>query len=131
MLKYLILLTFAAGIRAATLDQFIHTLGQIESGNNDLAIGDKGKSISRYQIQYSCYLDAKEYNKQINFSYSSLTNSNNARVIVLSYFKRYAAAELKNNDFESLARLWNSGPNWKNKLDKTNKYWGKIRAKLP
>lgn len=104
-------------------ERFIQILGQLESNNNDFAVGDKGKSISRYQIQRNCYLDAKEYDKNIQFSYESLTNKQNAAQIVKSYISRYC----KENDYESWARCWNSGPGWKNKKELTNNYWLKFQ----
>ena len=110
--------------------KFLKVLGRVESNNNDFAVGDNGKSISRYQIQRPAFEDAKQFNKLIKFNYESLTNQVNSQVIVVSYFMRYAPQELKNSDFESLARLWNSGPGWKNKKHLTNHYWNKIKKEL-
>lgn len=103
-------------------ERFTKILGILESNENDLAIGDHGKSISRYQIQKACYLDAKEYDKSIVFSYESLTNKLNAARIVKAYCMRYEKQACLNGDFEILARLWNSGPGWRDKKSKTNKY---------
>jgi hypothetical protein len=104
-------------------DNFLITLGCLESNNNDFAVGDKGKSISRYQIQRECYLDAREYDKSIQFSYESLTNKINADQIVKAYILRYS----NNNSFEEWARLWNAGPKWRNKKKLTNNYWNKFK----
>lgn len=105
---------------------FLAAISKIESNNNDWAVGDNGKSISRYQIQYNCYLDAKNYDKTITFSYESLTNKANARKILIAYLSRYCK---KNDSFEVMARTWNGGPNGKNKTATIN-YWNKIRKEL-
>lgn len=108
----------------------LNAIAQIESNNNDLAVGDNGKSISRYQIQRNCYLDAKEYDKTITFPYGSLTNKVNAEKIIKAYFNRYGRNLIQTNDYESLARLFNSGPNWENKKHLTENYVKKFRAAL-
>lgn len=131
MIKYVIFGLFLTNLTLfgrdlPNFDKFIQILGQIESNNNDLAVGDNGKSISRYQIQRAAYLDAKNYDKSITFSYNSLTNKANADKVVKAYISRYC----KENDFESWARLWNSGPNWKNKKHLTEKYWSKFKKHL-
>lgn len=110
--------------------KFVAAIAQIESKNNDLAVGDNGKALGKFQIWRVCYQDAAEYDKSINFSYESLTNSSNSEKVLKAYLNRYGYNLIKNNDFESLARLWNSGPNWKNKLEKTNKYVEKFNRAL-
>ena len=53
-----------------------------------------------------------------------------ARKVVRAYMQKYEAAAVRNKDWESLARLHNSGPNWRNKKKYTNKYWAKIKVAL-
>lgn len=105
---------------------FLNILGKVESNNNDYAVGDGGRAISRYQIWKVCYLDAKEYNKSINFSYESLTNSNNAAIVVKSYLNRYCPKACKENNWEIMARTFNGGPNGANKSS-TIKYWERFK----
>lgn len=112
------------GRELPNFEQFTQILGKLESNNNDFALGDKGKALGRYQIWRVCYLDAKEYDKSITFSYESLTNKVNSDKVVKAYISRYC----KENNFESWARLWNGGPNWKKKLNKTDLYWKKFVA---
>jgi hypothetical protein len=38
------------------------------------------------------------------------------------YLNKYGRDLLIKNELESLARLWNGGPNWKKNLNKTNNY---------
>ena len=128
MTKYLLIFFFPLLLSAQST--FFFALGKVESNNNDLAIGDSSRAISRYQIWHVYYLDAKEFDKSINFSYSSLTNQNNAEKVMLAYFRRYESTALKNKDWETLARLHNGGPNWRKKKDKTDFYWKKVKKEL-
>lgn len=106
---------------------FSQIIGVIESNNNDFAIGDKGKALGRYQIWLICYQDCTNYDKSISFSYQSLTNKGNSDQIMKVYLNKYGRDLIKSNDFISLARLWNAGPNWKNNLDKTTNYVRKFK----
>ena len=130
MLKLLIYLLFTAEIQAANLDQFLNALGEVESGNNASATGDGGKAVGVFQIHEVYWKDAIQFDKSIGGKYTDCFKPDYSRKIVLAYFRRYAINELNNNNWEALARLHNSGPNWKKKKEKTNKYWAKIRAKL-
>ena len=110
--------------------KFKQIISLIESNNRDNAIGDNGKALGRYQIWQICYDDACNYDKSISFSYNSLTNKANSDIILTVYLNRYGRELIKLNDFESLARLWNAGPNWKNKKNLTNSYVSKFRKHL-
>ena len=104
-------------------NRFLEILGKLESNNNDAAIGDNGLARGRYQIHRDCFLDAQKYDKNLNkYSYSEVTNKMVSDMVVRAYCMRY---EPKGN-FESWARLWNSGPGWKNKRNLTNKYYQKF-----
>lgn len=132
MLKNVLIFTIAmATVGSAEIipldDKFVYTIGLIESGNVDTAIGDGGKSISRYQIQRAAFIDAKQYDKSIKFSYQSLTNQAHARKVMTAYLNRYAKKAIKERDFEALARCWNSGPNWARKKHLTDGYWAKFQ----
>lgn len=127
----LILINFHSfGRELSNFNQFLIILGKLESNNNDFAVGDNGKSISRYQIQLKCYQDATNFNKSIQFSYNSLTNRANAEIVVKAYISRYS----KNNSFEEWARLWNGGPAWKKATGQKKKnldiYWKKFEKIL-
>jgi len=107
--------------------QFKLILGKLESINNDKAIGDNGKAIGRYQIWKDCYKDAKQFNPtEVNFPYESLTNKTNSEIVLTNYLKRYCPIAYKNNDWETMARTWNGGPNGRNKQS-TIKYWKKFQ----
>lgn len=91
--------------------KFFDVLGQVESNNSDSAVGDDGKAIGRYQIWRIYYEDAKEFDKSISFSYKSVTNKANAEKVITSYLNRYGKKFIQNNDWVSLARIHNGGPN--------------------
>ena len=96
--------------------RFLDTLGKIESGNNDCAVGDNGKAIGRYQIWESYFKDAKQFDKSLqNFNYQDVTNKVVADMVVRAYCKRYERKSYESGDWETLARLHNSGQNWRNK----------------
>ena len=107
----------------ANFDRFLEILGKLESSNNDAAIGDNGLARGRYQIHRACFDDARAYDKNLNkYNYQNVNNKLVADRVVRAYCMRY---EPKGN-FESWARLWNSGPGWKNKRNLTNKYYRKF-----
>ena len=124
MLKYFILLSYLIVNNAYSRDflpipaKFKQIIGTIESNNNDFAIGDNHKALGRYQIWLICYRDCTNYDKTITFSYNSLTNKANSDKIMEVYLNKYGRELLIKNDYESLARLWNGGCNWRNKTGK-------------
>lgn len=132
---FIILLIFCSnnlvfGQYKTNLD-FLSILSLVESNNKDLAVGDKGKSIGRFQIHRKCFIDAAKINKRINFSYESLTNKNNSEIVVVTYLSHYERTAWKNNDWEKLAKAWNAGPNWRNKKGQSKinlqNYWDRFK----
>mgnify|MGYP001580513994 FL=1 len=107
-------------------DNFFKALGQVESGQNPKAIGDNGRSIGIFQIQKARWLDAINFDKTIGGKYENCFEIEYSKKIVKAYLSKYCS----NGTFEDWARLWNSGPNWKNKKHLTQKYWNRIKKKL-
>ena len=104
-------------------NRFLEILGKLESDNNNEAIGDNGLARGRYQIHKACFDDARVYDKNLNkYNYQNVNNKLVSDMVVRAYCMRY---EPKGN-FESWARLWNSGPGWKKKQYLTNKYYQKF-----
>jgi hypothetical protein len=138
MKKYfLIFLISLTNVSGADLDGFFHAIGKVESNNNDSAIGDNGRAIGRFQIWEVYYRDAKEYSLRRgdsfnlkNTIYTDCRNPQIAKRVMVAYWTRYAPTALKNNDFEILARLHNSGPAWKAKISKSDSYWLKVKYAL-
>lgn len=116
---------------------FVYVLGKVESNNKDNIIGDNLMAVGRYQIWESCFLDAQEFSLKNgdcfqlrNLTHNFCFNQSVSYRVLVAYCARYELKALKDNNFESLARLWNSGPNWRKKKEKTNHYWYKIKLEL-
>ena len=118
-----LLLSFSAS--AANLDSFFAALAKVESSNNPKALNKKENAIGIYQIRPNYYLDSG-----VKGGHAICYDPAKARAVCEAYFKRYAPKAFANGDFETLARLHNSGPGYKNKHEKTNSYWQKIKKNL-
>ena len=112
------------------LTRFFHAIAEVESNHNDNAVGDGGDSIGRYQIQRPYWIDATEYDRSIGGRYEDVTRPSYARRVMLAYWQRYAADELRASNWEALARLHNSGPAWRTKTHLTDEYWRRVRAAM-
>ena len=111
--------------KALTPD-LLTAIRQVESNGNDNAVGDNGKAIGPYQIWYSYWKDAVEYDKTLGGCYEDCYKPEYARRVVIAYLSRYAP---KNATAQDLARIHNGGPKgYKN--SKTIKYWNKVKKEL-
>ena len=100
-----------------------------ESSFNPKAIGDNGKSIGIFQIQKICWLDATNFNKTTGGKYENCFGIEYSKKIVKAYLNRYCSRAIENNDFETMARIWNGGP-FGHRKESTKKYWDKIKKEL-
>jgi len=111
---------------AVPTDRLLDAMYTVESGRGKNLIGDGGKAIGPYQIWYSYWQDAVEYDPSIGGSYRDCMDKAYSERIVWAYWCRYAP---KDASVEQLARIHNGGPKgYKN--SKTVGYWGKIRKAL-
>lgn len=104
--------------------KFIAAEIQVESNGRDNAIGDDGKAIGCLQVHKACHKDsgvAGNYTNCFNRAYSIK--------VITSYLNRYCPRAIKRNDFETMARTWNGGPNGKNN-PATLVYWRKVQAAI-
>jgi Destabilase len=115
-----------AGAPARADARLLDALRQVESHGNDRAVGDNGKAIGPYQIWYSYWKDAVEFDKTLGGSYEDCYKPDYARRVVIAYLSRYAP---KNASYEQLARIHNGGPKG-DKNNKTIKYWNKVKKEL-
>lgn len=107
-------------------DRLLDAMYTVESGRGKNLIGDGGKAIGPYQIWYSYWQDAVEYDPSIGGSYRDCMDKAYSERIVWAYWCRYAP---KGASVEQLARIHNGGRmGYKNA--KTVGYWGKIRKAL-
>ncbi len=107
--------------------EFLNALARVESSNNPKAYNPGENAIGIYQIRKAYFIDAQRIDKSlIKYNHQDCFNPEIAERVVNAYLSRYC----KSNSFEDMARCHNSGPNWKNKKDLTNKYWKKIQKEL-
>lgn len=136
LVSALLLAFLSTEIRSQSVDQFLAALGQVESGNNDAAVGDGGAALGRYQIHQSYWQDAVDHDPSIGGSYGDVVNPDYAKKIVLAYLDRYAPKALKAGNWETCARLHNGGPRVVKKpvprklWRATTKYWQRIKLAL-
>lgn len=102
----------------------------VESGGNDLAIGDNGKAYGCLQIHVSYVQDASEYANH-PWEHEDAFDRKVAIQIFTAYIDRYATAKRlgKPVTAEDIARIHNGGPNGYRKVA-TEKYWLKVKAVL-
>jgi soluble lytic murein transglycosylase-like protein len=124
-MKYLFSLFIVCSINAANIDTFFNALGKVESSNNPRAINKKEYALGIYQIRPAYFKDSKVIGK-----HESVYDTAIAKKVCLAYFAKYEPQALKNNDFETLARLHNGGCGWRKNKSNTDKYWNNIKKNL-
>ena len=111
--------TSVAPMPARTLYDAIR---MVESGGDDNAVGDGGKSKGPYQIGRLYWADACEF-AGVVWDYDTLVWERAYCEQVMDwYFARYGAVTN-----EQKARCHNSGPRWKSKYHLTDGYWAKVQ----
>jgi len=105
--------------------EFFKALHMVESSGSLNAPDGKAGEIGPLQITEACWLDSG-----IDRPFSNCRDLGVAKEVAEAYFERWEPEAYKNNDFEALSRLYNSGPNWEKKKNSTNIYWGKINKVL-
>ena len=118
------------GLRAGEPDltDFFQAVGTVESGHDDTQVGAIGE-LGRYQITWAYWRDAED-RIDTGGRWMDVTDKAYAERIMHAYFKRWEPKAYKARDYETLARLHNSGPAWATKKHKTDAYWLKVKAEL-
>ena len=106
------------------LERLLTAIRSVETGNNDKAIGDKGKALGSFQIHEIYWKDAVQYDKVIGGKYTDVTNYAYAKKIVLAYFDRYG----KGKSCYELCQIHNGGPNGI-KVTATKAYADRVHAR--
>ncbi len=96
----------------------------VESGGNDLAVGDGGRAIGAFQIHRGVVQDVNRIYKT-QFTHSGMTNRSNATIV----FEKYLTIYGRGKSTEELARIWNGGPNG-HKKSVTINYWQKVKTRF-
>jgi hypothetical protein len=109
----------------ATLRPLLDALVQVESRGRDDAVGDAGNALGALQIWRVYWSDALQHAPAIGGTYDDVRTRVYAERVVVAYWLRYAAAAVRNVDFERLARVHNGGPRG-HKKKATVAYWQRV-----
>ena len=97
----------------------------VESGGNDRAVGDGGRSCGPMQCGRAAWADACQA-LGVDWDYDSLVWSRpHSAAVFLAYTTRWGA-----RTDEERARCWNSGPAWRRKYRLTDGYWRRVAASM-
>jgi hypothetical protein len=106
------------------ITNLISALIIVESGGNDLAIGDNGRAIGPLQIHKAVVLDVNRFTGS-HYRHQDMTNRAQARAVCEAYLKHYG----RGASTEQLARRWNGGPSG-DKKQATEAYCAKVKKHL-
>lgn len=101
---------------------------QVESGGNDLAIGDNGLAYGCLQMHESYVQDAAEYAGK-DWVHEDAFCRETSIDIFIAYASKYATEKRIGRPvtIQDIARIHNGGPKgWKKKS--TKKYWEKVKS---
>lgn len=129
MYALMIVVTLLSTPAQGEMDRFFYAIGQVESNNDDSAVGDNGNAIGRYQIWRVYWLDATEFDKSIGGEYEDCRDPRYAQRVMLAYWRRYCPEALESGNWERLARTHNGGCVGY-KRESAHKYWIKVKKVL-
>lgn len=105
----------------------------VESGGNDHAIGDHGRSVGCLQIGPAVVADVNAHlpSAAYHFSLSDRFDRLHSVDLMVDYWTIYATPERLGHEHtdEDLARIWNGGPSGARKQS-TLPYWEKVQKIL-
>lgn len=112
------------------LAHLLAALIAVESGGNNHAIGDSGRSHGALQIQRGVILDVNRVHRT-HFKLSDAKDKERAKRIAGLYLGIYCTKQRLGRDptDEDAARIWNGGPNGHRK-SATKAYWLRVRRHL-
>jgi hypothetical protein len=100
------------------------SIREVESGGNAYLVGDGGRSLGPYQIQWVYWRDSG-----VPGSYRQVRDRHYAERVMVAYWKRYCPDALAREDYRTLARVHNGGPAGDRKAA-TMGYWRKVLREL-
>jgi hypothetical protein len=117
-------------VAVEALRRLMDAVEQVESGGNCKAVGDGGKSKGPLQCGKLAWWDALDFagipRDDSGWLYEKwVWDLPKSRQVFIWYTDRWGAETL-----EERARCWNSGPKWKSKYPKTDKYWKRVSAEM-
>lgn len=103
----------------------INAIHQVETGEKLGPIRGKHGELGPFQITKAYWIDSK-----VKGNFSQCSDYDYSVRVVEAYFNKYGRDYLTKKDYEALARLHNSGPDWKKKTPKTDNYWLLIKKQI-
>ena len=103
---------------------FLAALLAVESGGNDLAVGDHGRALGALQIHAAVVEDV---NRRHGTRYTHRDMHDRAKAVRVASL--YLATYAPGASPEVQARVWNGGPRGASK-PATAGYWAKVRRKM-
>lgn len=111
------------------MDILINAMIFVESSNNDSAYCERENAVGCLQIRP---IMLKECNRVLKLKKSSKRyhlNDRWNRIKSIEIFKIINKYHNRNAEYEEIARFWNGGPTWVNKIN-TKTYWGKVKRQF-
>ncbi|GMU21222.1 MAG: hypothetical protein AMXMBFR13_13150 [Phycisphaerae bacterium] len=118
------LMLCAAPAWGQSIRDLFRAIQQVESGGDSSAVGDGGRSIGPYQIQWAYWKDSGVPGK-----YRQVRDPKYAERVMLAYWKRYCPKSLARGDLKTLARVHNGGLRGHRK-PQTLSYWRKVQKAM-
>ena len=116
----------AAPARLVYPRRLYDAIRKVESGGNDRAVGDGGRSFGPYQISRAYWIDAcKEAGIGADWE-TGRWDRNCSEWVMFWYAHRYERDALRQGDCEILGKLHNGGPRWR--AVKNEWYWQRVKA---
>lgn len=109
------------------LAELIAALIVVESGGDNLAVGDQGKAIGCLQIHREVVMDVNRIYGTYYTWPESCFNRRHAINICKLYLAHYSKPD---SGKEELARKWNGGGPLGHKKQSTLKYWLKVKNEI-
>ncbi len=130
--------SFPAQVQAAakktqkkSFEDFVTAIHQVETtGRTGKIYGDGRRSLGPLQISRAAWQDALKQDPSIGGTYTDCKNLAYSVKIMRAYLLKHDPSAFKSGDWETCARLWNSGPTWYAKVQLTNRYWAQVRGHL-
>ena len=113
--------------------KFINALIAVESNGDTNAIGDNGKAFGCLQIHKCVIKDVNQIYKTSYQHYEMFDRQKSIDVCkkyLTFWSKMYKENTGKKVTWEVLARLWNGGPMFYLKKNKTDSYWKKVKKAI-
>lgn len=118
-----VILWFVPSARA-DLRSLLDAIREVESGNDPSQVGDDGRSLGPYQIQWAYWRDSG-----VPGVYTQVRDPRYAERVMIGYWKRYCPEALARCDYQTLARVHNGGHSGARKAA-TLYYWQKVSREL-